>query len=81
MRRGRSIAATVLECHDELIEASGLPAPHGDPLARYSPGVEVRIGQPERYGPSGRLGYATSNPTRMKWHAPATTVNACQTSW
>jgi uncharacterized protein YqjF (DUF2071 family) len=41
----------VLECHDELIEATGLPAPHGDPLAHYSPGVDVRIGPPERYAP------------------------------
>lgn len=41
--------ATVLECHDELLEAAGLAPPIGDPLAHYSPGVEVRIGQPERY--------------------------------
>ena len=41
--------ATILEWRDELIEAAGLPAPHGDPLVHYSPGVEVRIGQPERY--------------------------------
>ncbi|HUP76441.1 MAG TPA: DUF2071 domain-containing protein [Acidimicrobiales bacterium] len=43
--------ATVLECHDELIEATGLPAPHGVPLAHYSPGVDVRIGPPERDAP------------------------------
>jgi len=41
--------ARVLECHDELVEAAGLPIPRGDPLVHYSPGVEVRIGQPERY--------------------------------
>jgi uncharacterized protein YqjF (DUF2071 family) len=42
--------AKVLECHDELVEAAGLPAPQGDPLVHYSPGVDVRIGQPQRYG-------------------------------
>ena len=41
--------ARVLECHDELVEAAGLPAPRGAPLVHYSPGVEVRIGRPERY--------------------------------
>ena len=41
--------ATVIECHDELIEAAGLPSPQGRPLVHYSPGVEVRIGRPERY--------------------------------
>ncbi|MEO5837412.1 MAG: DUF2071 domain-containing protein [Acidimicrobiales bacterium] len=42
--------ATVLDCHDELVEAAGLSTPRGDPLVHYSPGVAVRIGQPERYG-------------------------------
>ena len=41
--------AKVLECHDELVEATGLPTPTGEPIVHYSPGVEVRIGQPERY--------------------------------
>jgi uncharacterized protein YqjF (DUF2071 family) len=41
--------AKALECHDELVEAAGLPTPHGDPLVHYSPGVEVRIGRPERH--------------------------------
>lgn len=41
--------ATVLECRDELLEAAGLPEPQGHPLVHYSPGVRVRIGQPERY--------------------------------
>jgi uncharacterized protein YqjF (DUF2071 family) len=32
---------------DSLMTAAGLPAPDGDPLALYSPGVDVRIGKPE----------------------------------
>jgi uncharacterized protein YqjF (DUF2071 family) len=37
---------------DHLIEAAGLPAPHGAPLAHYSPGVDVTIGRPERIAPA-----------------------------
>jgi len=33
---------------DELVAASGLPAPTGPPLAHWSPSVEVRIGWPQR---------------------------------
>ncbi|MHB1535523.1 MAG: YqjF family protein [Acidimicrobiales bacterium] len=44
--------ASVLECDDELVAASGLPKPNGLPLAHYSPGVSVRIGAPHL--PSGR---------------------------
>ena len=32
---------------DRLITAAGLPAPRGEPLVLYSPGVDVRIGRPE----------------------------------
>lgn len=32
---------------DGLITAAGLPAPRDEPLALYSPGVDVRIGRPE----------------------------------
>lgn len=32
---------------DQLITAAGLPAPGDEPLALYSPGVDVRIGRPE----------------------------------
>jgi uncharacterized protein len=39
---------------DRLIAAAGLPPPLGDPLVHYSPGVDVRIGLPERYSPPGR---------------------------
>ena len=28
--------------------AAGLPAPEGEPLVHYSPGVDVAIGRPER---------------------------------
>lgn len=34
---------------DRLITAAGLPAPDGEPLVHYSPGVNVSIGRPERY--------------------------------
>ncbi len=39
--------AETVEVADELIPAAGLPAPEGDPLVHYSPGVTVRIGRPE----------------------------------
>jgi len=38
--------AKVLHLDDGLIEAAGLPAPTGDPLVHWSPGVDVRIGWP-----------------------------------
>ena len=58
--------ATVRDCHDELVEAAGLPAPLGEPLVHYSPGVEVRIGRPER-GVAVEVQVAdTSRPTNTK---------------
>ena len=35
---------------DHLIAAAGLPQPTGEPLVHYSPGVDVRIGRPEKPG-------------------------------
>ena len=43
--------ARVVRLHDELVPASGLPTPHGEPLAHYAPSVEVRIGWPSRVSP------------------------------
>jgi uncharacterized protein len=40
--------ARVIRCEDGLLTAAGLPAPRGEPLAHYSPGVGVAIGGPER---------------------------------
>ncbi len=40
--------ATLTHMQDELVEAAGYPAPAGQPLVHYSPGVEVRIGLPRR---------------------------------
>lgn len=40
--------ATALTCRDDLVEAAGLPAPTGDPIVHWSPGVSVRIGYPRR---------------------------------
>ena len=46
--------AEAVSVNDSLITAAGLPAPRGEPLVHYSPGVDVRIGRPERYrGPAG----------------------------
>jgi uncharacterized protein YqjF (DUF2071 family) len=42
--------ARVRWLHDELMSAAGLPVPDEEPLAHYSPGVDVAIGRPERYG-------------------------------
>lgn len=41
--------ATLTELDDSLVESAGLPAPLGDPLVHYSPGVDVRIGMPHGY--------------------------------
>lgn len=38
----------VLDLDDELVAAAGLPQPDGEPLAHWSPGVEVRVGYPAR---------------------------------
>ena len=35
--------AELLELDDALVTAAGLPAPVGDPIVHWSPGVEVRI--------------------------------------
>lgn len=40
--------AELVHLDDELLEAGGLPAPAGDPICHWSPGVEVRIGIPGR---------------------------------
>jgi len=40
--------ARVLAVDDQLVAAAGLPPPRREPLAHYSPGVDVRIGRPER---------------------------------
>jgi uncharacterized protein len=47
-------AAEVLECDESLVEAAGLRPPDGEPVVRWSPGVEVRIGVPRsiRWGTS-----------------------------
>ena len=44
--------AELLDLDDELFVAAGLPAPTGEPLAHWSPGVEVRIGFPHRLATS-----------------------------
>jgi uncharacterized protein len=41
-------AAELLDLDDELVAASGLPAPEGPPRVRYSAGVRARIGWPVR---------------------------------
>ncbi len=38
--------AEVLACDETIVAAAGLRPPHGAPVARWSPGVEVRIGVP-----------------------------------
>jgi uncharacterized protein YqjF (DUF2071 family) len=43
--------AELLEIDETLVTAAGLPAPTGDPVVLWSPGVEVRIGRPRRIRP------------------------------
>lgn len=38
----------LLDLDDELVVATGLPTPRGEPICHWSPGVEVRIGLPTR---------------------------------
>ncbi len=40
--------AEIAYLRDGLVEAAGYPAPAGEPLVHYSPGVEVKIGLPRR---------------------------------
>jgi uncharacterized protein YqjF (DUF2071 family) len=53
--------STLLYCDDTLITAAGLPAPTGDPIVLWSPGVEVRVGRPRRLTRSG-----TGEATRVR---------------
>ena len=43
LQRGR-----LLEIHDDLLPAAGLPPPTGTPLVHYAESVKVQIGRPER---------------------------------
>lgn len=38
----------LLDLDDELVAATGLPTPVGEPICHWSPGVEVRIGMPHK---------------------------------
>jgi uncharacterized protein YqjF (DUF2071 family) len=40
--------AELVSCHESMFAAAGLPAPVGDAVVLWSPGVEVRIGLPAR---------------------------------
>ena len=44
-------AAELLRYDDQLISAAGLPAPIGEPIVQYSPGVEVAVSVPHRTRP------------------------------
>jgi uncharacterized protein YqjF (DUF2071 family) len=35
--------ARVLKLDEDLLTAAGLPAPEGEPLVHYSPGVDVKV--------------------------------------
>jgi hypothetical protein len=45
--------AELLRLDDGLVSATGLPAPQGDPVLHWSPGVDVRIGR-DRFPLHGR---------------------------
>jgi len=38
--------ARLIDLDESLLAAAGLPAPSGDPLVHFSPGVDTRIGRP-----------------------------------
>lgn len=50
----------VVDCDETMLAAAGLPTPSGDPIALWSPGVDVRIGMPRRLLP--RAGGAKNPP-------------------
>jgi hypothetical protein len=43
--------AHLIECDESLFRAAGLPKPVDEPIALWSPGVEVRIGRPRLVRP------------------------------
>ncbi len=45
--------AEPLHVDDQLVQASGLPKPEGEPICHWSPGVEVRIGTLRNSSPRG----------------------------
>ena len=47
----RDKVAELLEVDETLLTAAGLPAPEGDPVVLWSPGVTVRIGRPRSVRP------------------------------
>jgi hypothetical protein len=54
--------ARLLDLDDGLVTAAGLPPPEGEPLIHYSPGVDVRIGRPERMARPQRMDVAGNLP-------------------
>ena len=42
-------SAHVIEIRQNLLEGSGLPPYHGEPIVHYSPGVHTRIAAPRQY--------------------------------
>ena len=40
--------AELVSCDETMLTAAGLPAPTGEPVVLWSPGVDVRIGRPTR---------------------------------
>jgi uncharacterized protein YqjF (DUF2071 family) len=40
--------ARLVRCEQDVLQAAGLPAPRGEPLVHWSPGVDVRISLPHR---------------------------------
>ncbi len=61
--------AELLELDETLLAAAGLPAPTGDPVVLWSPGVEVRIGRPRTVARRGGL---DARPGRGRYLAPMT---------
>lgn len=45
--------AQLLTLQDDLVAATGLPAPQGPPLVHYSPGVRAEFGLPRQVRPPG----------------------------
>jgi uncharacterized protein len=41
-------AAEVIDRDERIVRATGLPPPVGDPIARWSPGLQVRVSRPRR---------------------------------
>ena len=67
--------ADPIDVDHRLFTMAGLPSPEGQPIVHYSPGVDVRIGRPQRYRPRAAPQFARPGERRSMSDAPAAVPN------